>query len=80
MIDREEDFIMVKEQWYQCQECGSLHREKKRFDIEDDMYIQLKCPNCRGDTSHIWVGEDPKDVYLYGNSNLDSRYYNYNTK
>ena len=67
---------MGKEQWTQCQFCGSLHRVKMRFDIEDDLFVKLRCEHRRNDTDHIWIGDRPGDVYLSGNLNVDSRYYN----
>ena len=66
--------------WYQCQSCGFLHQEERCFNIEEDLFVELKCPKCRGETKHIWCGENPEDVYMYGNSNLDSRYFQYKTK
>lgn len=71
---------MSKEQWFQCQLCGSLHKEKIHFDIEDDLFVELKCRHCKNYTQHIWVGEHPEDAYVYGNANIDPRYYIYNTK
>lgn len=66
--------------WYQCQICGFLHQENRCFNIEDNLFVKMKCKHCRGDTKHIWVGDNPEDVYIYGNSNLDIRYFQYNTK
>lgn len=63
--------------WVQCQNCGKLHKIKQK-DIsifDDDLYIQLHCPQCRDDTKHLWCGEDETEVYIYYNANLDPRYY-----
>jgi len=73
------NFNVMKQGYVQCQECGSVHLEKMAFDIEE-LYVQIKCPRCRGVTKHIWVGDDPEDVYYAGDITLDERYYNYNTK
>ena len=70
---------MDEKRYFQCQNCGLTHKEKIRFS-EEDIYIKVPCPRCRGETKHLWVGSKPEDVYIYGNSNLDSRYYEYNTK
>ena len=65
---------------YQCQECGSLQWSKVPFSIESDIFVKMKCGHCKNETNHLFVGENPEDVYLYGNVNLDERYYKYNTK
>lgn len=68
---------MVTDKYYfQCQVCGNIHCVETQFNIEDDLFIELKCGHCRDDTKHIWVGDSEADVYIYGNLNLDSRYYN----
>lgn len=67
--------------WVQCQKCGKLHKARAKYSSEDDLYIQLHCPRCRdGTTNHLLVGEHADDVYIYGNTMLDARYYEYNTK
>ena len=70
---------MGEKSYFQCQNCGTTSRKKIKFNKEE-MYITVPCPRCRGETKHLWVGSKPEDVYLYGNSNLDARYYEYNTK
>lgn len=59
---------------FQCQSCGFLHRLKRRCDIEDDMYVKLTCPKCRGETSHICCGTEDEKYELY-NVNVDLNYY-----
>ena len=71
---------MNRGQWFQCQSCGALHKVNIRFDIEDDLFVVTECERCRDDTTHIWVGDNPEDAYIYGNLNVDPRYYKYNTK
>lgn len=71
---------MNREQWVQCQVCGSLHKVEMQFDIEDDLFVKIICEHCRDGTDHIWIGDRPEDVYLNGNLNVDSRYYQYKTK
>jgi Zn finger protein HypA/HybF involved in hydrogenase expression len=74
--------VMSKKQrnQYQCQTCGNLLWSKAPFNIEDDIFIKMKCGHCKKETDHIYVGENPEDVYLFGNSNLDERFYKNNTK
>lgn len=80
-IGREEELYgMSKGQWVQCQFCGSLHKVEMQFDIEDDLFVKIRCEHCRDDTDHIWIGDRPEDVYLNGNLNVDPRYYQYKTK
>lgn len=66
--------------WVQCQICGELHKVNAKYSSEDDLYIKLHCPRCRDVTNHLLIGEHADDVYIYGNANLDERFYNYNTK
>jgi hypothetical protein len=69
--------------WVQCARCGHLHRvkEKDASLSDDDLYItELFCFRCRDGTKHLLIGEDKYDVYLYGDTTLDERFYNYNTK
>ena len=68
--------------WVQCQQCGKLYKvkEKDASISDDDLYIQLHCPRCRDGTSHLLIGDNADDVYLYGNMTLDERFYIYNTK
>lgn len=64
--------------FFQCRSCGFIHKEKVKFNIEE-MFVKVECPRCRGVTRHSWVGDDPDDIYLYADVNLDSRYYEYDT-
>lgn len=69
--------------YVQCQTCGHLSKVNKKYASvdDDDLYTKpLFCPKCRNDTKHLLIGEHQDDVYLYGNANLDIRYYEYNTK
>lgn len=62
--------------WLQCQVCGELHREKiDNYNIEDDIYIRLKCSKCRDSTTQLVIGDNLDDLYLYSNVNVDPRYY-----
>lgn len=67
---------MDKKGYFQCQCCGSIHRDKLSFNIED-VYTQARCPRCRGETKHLWVGDQPEDWYLYYDPVCDPRYYQY---
>ncbi len=69
--------------YVQCSQCGRLHRVKiKDASISDDcLYTEpLWCTQCRDGTKHLLIGDNREDVYLYGNVNLDERFYQYNTK
>ena len=66
-----------REYIYQCQICGALHKVETQFDPDDELFIMIKCPQCKKDTKNLWVGESPEDVYRYGNANLDPRIYKY---
>lgn len=76
----EELYGMSKEYWTQCQHCGSFKKVKMQFNIDSNLFIKLWCECCDDTTPHIWTGEHLDDIYLYENVNLDSRYYEYNTK
>ena len=66
---------MRKEQQYQCQICGSLQKSKEPFNIDNDLFIKMKCKHCGKETDHLWVGEDELDLYTMYNLNVDPRYY-----
>lgn len=68
---------VVSNGYVQCQQCGSEQQVKVDIDIESDPYVILKCPRCRGKTSHLWIGVSLDDKYLYYNINIDPRYYKY---
>ena len=67
--------IMREEQQYQCQICGSLQKSKELFNIDNDLFIKMKCKHCGKETNHLWVGEDELDLYTMYNLNVDPRYY-----
>lgn len=67
--------VMRKEQQYQCQICGSLQKSKEPFNIDNDLFIKMKCKHCGKETNHLWVGEDELDLYTMYNLNVDPRYY-----
>lgn len=68
--------------WVQCQSCGKLYKVNSKYIVydDDDLYIYLYCPECKGGTKHLDVGEHRDDVYVYGNMSLLGDYYLYNTK
>lgn len=69
--------------WVQCFKCGHLHKVKSEDASisDDDLYTkELFCYRCRDGTKHLLIGEHKDDVHLNGNTVLDERYYNYNTK
>lgn len=72
---------MGGENWVQCGQCGHLHRVKKVLISDDDLYTKpIWCSKCRDGTKHLLIGEHEEDVYLYGDTFLDQRYFKYNTK
>lgn len=66
--------------WVQCQHCGKLYKTKEVKISEDDLFVELHCPRCRDGTNHLLIGSYKDEVYIYGNANLDERFYKYNTK
>ena len=66
---------MREGQQYQCQICGSLQRSKELFNIDNDLFIKMKCKHCGKETDHLWVDEDELDLYTMYNLNVDPRYY-----
>lgn len=63
--------------WVQCAVCGKLHRVNKKDASmsDDDLYIELHCSRCRDSTKHLLIGQHKEDVYIYGDSFLDERYF-----
>ena len=61
--------------WVQCQCCGELHKVKTNDTSDEDVFIYEYCPKCRDETKHLLIGEHQDDVYVWGNANLDPRYY-----
>lgn len=70
---------MKEDGWVQCQCCGHLYKTKIQLS-EDSLYIYEYCPRCRDETKGLWCGKDETEIYMYYNTNLDPRYYKYNTK
>ena len=63
--------------YVECQNCGKLHRVKEVKMSEDELYVKLHCPRCRGDSNHLFIGKYKDDVYTNGNTNLDERFFIY---
>jgi hypothetical protein len=64
--------------WVQCQICGELHevQSKDASISDDDLYTtKIYCSKCRDGTKHILIGENKEDIYVFGNINLDKRYF-----
>lgn len=68
---------MSKGQQYQCQVCGAIQLLKRPFDIEEDLFVPIKCKHCHTETSHLWVGNNKTDLYEMYNVNVDPRFYRY---
>lgn len=64
----------MKKNYYQCQNCGRVHYIESADDI-DVMYKKIICPKCDKVNTHLWVGNDPSDFYLYADNYLDDRYF-----
>ena len=69
-----------RNEYLQCCNCGRIH--KQRFQCNDDyLYIDcIKCERCGQEVKHLRCGPDQLDVYIYYDSVLDERFYNYKTK
>ena len=68
---------MEQRQYFQCQGCGSIHYTTDPYDIDKEMYEILWCQKCSRENIHLWIGNEPEDKYLYGDSYLDERYFIY---
>ena len=64
----------AKQIWTQCQRCGNISKTLvHEYDVEDIYIDEYKCPRC-GYEVGLNCGENKSDIYLYMNSNVDSRY------
>jgi hypothetical protein len=70
----------MSKEYVQCQECGRIHQVDIEYDIENDLYVKINCPECRDETTHLLCGDKVGDLYLTYNLNIDPRFYNYKTK
>lgn len=68
---------MRQKQFFQCQECGCVHYIEMEYNIDEEMYIERICVKCGKPATHLWVGNDPSDYYLYADVYLDERYFIY---
>ena len=69
------------EQFYQCQECGHLHKVEVKntepdSETNDKLYKSLWCVHCKVVTQQLDCGTQADDVYIYYNVNVDPNYYN----
>lgn len=66
-----------KESYYQCVQCGNIHKEydDETIDLGNDMYYATVCSKCRSVTKHICVGEHEDEIVYYADVTLDKRYY-----
>ena len=71
------DTTRHKESYYQCVQCGNIHKEydDEMIDLDTDVYYATVCSHCRGVTKHLWVGENESEKYSLYDPVLDSRYY-----
>lgn len=62
-----------KNTWIQCNECGKIFQIPRSVPIEE-LYTIARCPRC-GFMMGLNLGDKKEDIYLYGNPNLDERYF-----
>ena len=77
---REEDFNGMSRdrgEYLQCCHCGSIHKQQIQCN-DDDLYIEAECMKCKDTVMHLRCGEQYEDIYMYYDSTLDGRFYNYN--
>lgn len=66
--------------WVQCAKCGTLSQVESKYASlsDDDLYTDpLWCHKCRDECKHLLIGERKEDVYIYGDGNLDERFFIY---
>ena len=66
--------------WVQCARCGEVHQVKRKdasISIDDLHTNPIYCYRCRDECKHLLIGEHKEDVYIYGNNNLDERFFIY---
>ena len=71
---------MGEKVYVQCNVCGHLHQVKSKDASisDDDLYTEpIFCSKCRDSTKHLLIGEHREDLYIYGNSNLDEKFFIY---
>lgn len=68
---------MRQKQYFQCVTCGHVHYIEGSYNIDRGMYEQMWCSKCGGESDHLWVGNEPEDIYLYGDNSLDKRFFIY---
>lgn len=69
---------MKERHYFQCIECGQIHHIDIKYNINlDETYKTLYCEECESNTTHLWVGENPEDRFIYMDINVDPSYYLY---
>ncbi len=63
--------------YYQCTNCGAIMSFKENFELEDDIYANVYCDKC-GNTRALCLYDNLDYFYIYENSFLDERYFDYN--
>ena len=61
--------------YYQCTRCGAIMSFKDEFELDDDIYASIYCNKC-GNTHALCLYEK-ENFYIYVDSFLDERYFNY---
>lgn len=63
--------------FYQCTQCGTVHKiEENKIEITDELYSLVWCPCCKKHSKQLWVGDKELDIMELYDVTLDSRYYN----
>lgn len=62
--------------YYQCTKCGVIISFDKKLKLEDDIYSNLPCEKC-GNKYSLYLCDNLDDIYIYADSFLDSRYFDY---
>ena len=71
------DTLRHKESYYQCVQCGNIHKEydDEMIDLDTDIYYATTCRSCRELTKHLCVGDTEDEIYELYDNTLDSRFY-----
>ena len=62
--------------YYQCTKCGAIMTLTRKVQLESDIYAELYCDKC-GNEHALYLGNNLDDFYIYADSFLDQRYFNY---
>ena len=69
------DTIKQQGVWTQCTQCGNIDFLNISVPV-DTLYITTTCKKCKNNKA-LNCGDKQEDIYMYYNSSLDRRYYQY---